>query len=253
MSNSPLHVLINGWFFGSDISGSGQYLHHMIMHLPTAAPHVRFTLLLPADRRYEDSYVMLSGMLPPNLAVQVVPSNAAMTGIDRRIPQSVMKLWWEQVRVPQAARAYDADVIWVPYWAAPYWQPRPTVVTVHDLIPLLLPEYRGGLLNRIYTRLVSATALRSAAVLTVSHASARDIVDHLGVAGDRVYAVHHGPNQMAESQKEAAYLAEVRQKFGLPERFFLYLGGFDVRKNVRTTLAAYARYLELGGDRKSVV
>jgi glycosyltransferase involved in cell wall biosynthesis len=34
----------------------------------------------------------------------------------------------------------------------------------------------------------------------------------------------------------------------LPDRYFLYLGGYDARKNVATTLAAYARYLELGGD-----
>jgi glycosyltransferase involved in cell wall biosynthesis len=35
----------------------------------------------------------------------------------------------------------------------------------------------------------------------------------------------------------------------LPPRFFLYLGGFDVRKNLRGTLTAYRRYLDRGGDR----
>jgi glycosyltransferase involved in cell wall biosynthesis len=34
----------------------------------------------------------------------------------------------------------------------------------------------------------------------------------------------------------------------LPDRFFLYLGGFDVRKNVTGTLHAYRRYLDRGGD-----
>jgi glycosyltransferase involved in cell wall biosynthesis len=40
----------------------------------------------------------------------------------------------------------------------------------------------------------------------------------------------------------------VRQKYQLPARFFLYLGGFDVRKNVQTTIHAYQRYLAQGGD-----
>lgn len=240
-----MHVLINGWFFGSDTAGSGQYLHHLLLHLPRVAPDARFTLLLPADKELDASLVTFLGELPPNLAVEFVVTNF---GAALRLPSSVIKLWWEQVCVPLAARQQNADLIWVPYWAAPYWQPRPTVVTVHDLIPSLLPAYRGGWLNRIYTSLVSATALRSAAVLTVSHASAKDIVTHLGVSGDRVYAIHNGPNQMAQERKDAAYLTEVRKKYALPERFFLYLGGFDVRKNLRTMLLAYERYLALGGS-----
>ena len=40
----------------------------------------------------------------------------------------------------------------------------------------------------------------------------------------------------------------VRRKYGLPHRYFLYLGGFDVRKNVASVMRAYRRYLELGGD-----
>jgi glycosyltransferase involved in cell wall biosynthesis len=123
------------------------------------------------------------------------------------------------------------------------------VVTVHDLIPLLLPDYAQGRMRRIYNRLVSASARRAAAVMTVSHAAARDIVTHLGVPGAHVHVVHHGPNQPTNSPPgDAAILHEVRARLGLPERFFLYLGGFDARKNLRTTLAAYKRYLELGGD-----
>jgi len=262
MVTSSLHVLINGWFLGDNASGSGQYLHYMLQHLPHHLPEsdipksrstVRLTLLVPADRQGNELYREMFGDPPANLtilAAPVLPETILPETISTRVrlPRNVAKLWWEQAVVPRAARQQNVDVIWVPYWAAPYWQPRPTVVTVHDLIPRLLPEYRGGLLNRVYTALVSATARRSAAVLTVSHASARDVVAHLGVPADRVYAVHHGPNQQAQTRGDAAYLSAIRQKFDLPERFFLYLGGFDVRKNLRTTLAAYRRYLELGGS-----
>ena len=74
---------------------------------------------------------------------------------------------------PLACRRLRADVAFVPYWGSPWWQPCPVVVTVHDLIPLLLPLYRGGMLQRAYTALVSRTARRAAAVLTDSEASKR--------------------------------------------------------------------------------
>jgi glycosyltransferase involved in cell wall biosynthesis len=48
--------------------------------------------------------------------------------------------------------------------------------------------------------------------------------------------------------QSAAEIATVRERYQLPERYFLYLGGFDMRKNVDATLAGYARYLALGGD-----
>jgi len=232
-----MHVLINGWFAGQEGTGSGQYLHHMLHHLPRHAPQHRYTLLIP-----------------PGAAEMLDAANRSWSGVKvsvRRsppLPRQLAKLWWEQAVMPAAARRLDADVLWTPYWAAPYWQPRPVVVTVHDLIPRLLPAYQGGWMQRLYTGLVSATARRSVAVITVSHASARDIVAYLRVPTDRVHVVHHGPNQAGMEQLNASVLADVRRRYNLPARYFLYLGGFDVRKNVRGVLHAYRRYLDLGGE-----
>jgi glycosyltransferase involved in cell wall biosynthesis len=113
---------------------------------------------------------------------------------------------------------------------------------------LLLPAYRGGVQHRLYTALVGQTARRAAAVLTVSQASKRDIVHHLGIPPARVHVVYHGPNQEGATTPDAAHLAAVRARYALPPRFFLYLGGFDVRKNLAETIQAYRRYLEQGGD-----
>lgn len=231
-----LHILINGWFAGQEGAGSGQYLHHMLAALPYAAQprnaaHVRWTLLVPQGVEATGwPGVVVAPVAPPPLS------------------GALRKLWWEQVTVPTWARRLHADVLWTPYWAAPLWQPVPSVVTVHDLIPLLLPDYRGGFMQRAYTALVAATARRSAQVITVSEAGARDVVAHLGIAAARVTPILHGPNQPNHKPATDTDYAELRARLHLPARYFLYLGGFDVRKNVETLLHAYARYLALGGD-----
>ena len=46
-------IAINGWFAGDRASGSGQYLNHLLMHLPQVAPAARFSLLLPTGRSVE--------------------------------------------------------------------------------------------------------------------------------------------------------------------------------------------------------
>ena len=201
-----MHILINGWFTGQMEAGSGQYLHHLLHYLPRIAPEHDYTLLTPAGAAAVPDWPGVT------LATRSLP----------RLPRQLAKVWWEQVAAPSAARDLHADVLWVPYWAAPYRQPVPTVVTVHDMIPQLLPAYRGGTLQRLYTRLVSATARRATAIITVSEAARRDVLAELDVPAQRVIAIHHGPNAMAPSALSPARLAAVQARYGLPPRYFLY-------------------------------
>ncbi len=164
------------------------------------------------------------------------------------LPAKVGKLWWEQVAVPLATHKLQADLLWVPYWAAPLWQPCPVVVTVHDVVQRLLPAYRGGRLQQLYTALVSHTARRAAAVITVSHAAAADIHRELSLPAERVQVVYNGLDDQRTEAVGAEQQQAVRAKYHLPARFFLYLGGFDIRKNVGATLQAYQRYLQQEGD-----
>jgi hypothetical protein len=117
---------------------------------------------------------------------QLIPVSTPFDGLSRNLA----KLWFEQVAFPRACRRQRSDVALVPYWGAPMWPACPTVVTIHDLIPLLLQLYRGGPLQRTYTGLVARTARRAHAVLTDSEAGRRDVIQHLRIPSDRVYAVH---------------------------------------------------------------
>ncbi|MFN2199757.1 MAG: glycosyltransferase family 4 protein [Caldilineaceae bacterium] len=235
-----MRLAVNGWFAGQQTTGSGQYLHHLLAHLPRQRSGIEIDIFVPAttyDPAWQKSWPSLhlhALDLPP-------------------LPRQLQKVWWEQVAYPRAARSQGADVLWVPYWAAPFWQPAPVVVTVHDVIPLILPQYRGGLQNRAYTWLVSHTARRAKSVVTVSHASADAIVRTLDIPTSRVHVVYHGPSASAHAPNSSRNVEAIRAKYHLPERYFLYLGGFDVRKNVASVVRAYKRFLEMGGQGEDLV
>ena len=267
-----MHVVVSGWFWGQPDTGSGQYLHRLLPHLAALNDQFRVSggadvsglaqPREPAQRTNNQNRTRYTLLLPRN-PVDAEHLNA-LAAYDSQLtvvqspplplPRQLAKLYWEQVTVPRSARGLGADLLYVPYWAAPLWQPVPTVVTVHDLIPLLLPPYRGGWTGRLYTKLVSTSARRCTAVVTVSEASKRDIVRHLGLPDERVTAVYHGPNRedddadQKEDDRTLSRIPQVARKYSLPERYFLYLGGFDVRKNVLGIVSAYCQYLELGGD-----
>ena len=235
-----MRVILNGWFWGQTATGSGQYLAHLLEHLPKAEP--KNEILLATWQRHAPSPD------PPGCSVWPLS-----TPFDR-ISANLSKLWFEQVSFPRAARRLGGDLAHVPHWGSPLRPTVPTVVTIHDLIPLLLPAYQGSRLVQGYTRLVAAAARRAVGVITVSQASQRDIIAHLRLPAARVWVTHEAAPASFQRADEAQ-IARVRREYGLPDSFSLYLGGFDVRKNVAGVLAAFARLLEReeSGDPRLVV
>ncbi len=211
-----MRVALNGFFWGQQHTGSGQYLHHLVYHVE---PLVPISLLQPSDcaRRF-------------NLG----------------------KLLFEQAQVTRRAYACGADLLHVPYWAPPLRSRLPVVVTVHDLIPLLLPEYRRSVLVRAYTTLVVAATRRATHVIADSEATRRDLITHLRLPAERVTVVYLGvgkqfrPTQDRAAGRHEQERVRARERYGLPERYILYLGGFDPRKNVPLLLRAYAGLREQG-------
>ncbi len=224
----PPRVLVNGWFWGQMHTGSGQYLHHLARCLPQVAGQLQYILALPQAS---------AAPAPAGWQVVVAPPAAG------RLGENLAKLWFEQISYPAACRRLAADIAFVPYWGSPWRLPCATAVTVHDLIPLLLPAYRGGPLQRAYSWLVSQTAGRAALILTDSQASRQDIIQRLSLPPDRVQAVLLAADERFRPATDQAELARVQVRYSLPERFMLYLGGFDVRKNVAGLVRAYARWV----------
>ena len=226
-----MRVAINAWFWHSPTTGSGQYTRRLVEHLVALEPGLEVLLVAPQGWAFQESQV--SGFKP-----QVVHLPKPQTWNLKPETSPLLKVWFEQIAFPRACRRLNAALAHVPYWAPPILPSVPTVVTIHDLIPLLLPEYRGGLLVRLYTSLVSIAARRASLAITDSAASRQDIIARLGLSAGRVRVVHLAADERYTPAPVPGD-REVRARYRLPERYVLYLGGFDVRKNVAAVLRAY--------------
>lgn len=229
------HVALNAWFWDRPDTGSGQYVRQLVSAfvgtggLPPAAPDLRVTLVAPPGWEVEP---------PPGADLVRVPLKGR---------GDWAKLRFEQSGFPEAARRAGASLAHVPYWGSSLASPIPVVVTIHDLIPLLLPEYRGGVLARLYTGLVAAAARGAAAVITDSRASGEDIARHLAIPSDRIFPIPLAAAPMFHPRQGSLLDMAIRKKYNLPAEYVLYLGGYDVRKNVETLLKAFT-YVKTGYD-----
>lgn len=237
-----MHILINGSFWSQPNVGYGQYLRGLLRWLPIIAPQHRFTLLLPAA------------------AGSDAPCPAGIATLRLRTPfdgrnANLAKLWFEQVSVPQtahmvtshaAAGSASQTILHVPYFAPPLRCAVPVVATIGDIIPLLLPEYRGTPQVRAYMALVARAARRTPHIITFSHHSRWDIATRLGIPARRITAIALAADERYQPQDRDNARARVAERYGLTGPFIYYVGGLDARKNVAILLRACARLRQQG-------
>jgi len=224
-----LCVGFDGAMLRAPHTGSGQYSAALIEAL-RALPEIAIVLLSPAP-------------LPNEPGAIVGPPPRFLKSERGR------KVWWEQIGIGRAARQTGVEVVHIPYFAAPLRQAIPHVVTVHDVIPLLMPAYAGGRTMRAYLRLVSAGTRRAAQVIADSECSRRDAIRVLALADARVTTIPLAVSADFGLTRDEALIARLRDQYGLHgKRVIVNFAGFDLRKDVATLLRAFARVIAERGD-----
>ena len=222
-----MRLAVNAWFWDRPTTGSGQYTHRLVEGLAALDPTLEILLIAPRGL---------------GVATRPFSSASPPEPLMPEISAGPTKIWFEQVAFPRACARLAVDLAHVPYWGSPLQPPVPTMVTIHDLIPRLLPAYRGGPLVRAYTALVTRSARKAPLALTDSAVSRCDIIDHLHLSAQHVRAIPLAADARYDPRPSPQDV-QVRSRYGVSGRYVLYLGGFDVRKNVGAAIQAYAQAL----------
>lgn len=219
-----MHIAINGWFWDQPWTGSGQYIRHLLEWLPKLSADLTLTLVLPSHVKTPTD----------------VPTGVNIIHGKLRFKGHLGKVWFEQRGYPAAVRRVGADIAHIPYWGPPLSsKPARLVCSVLDIIPLALREYRGGIGANLYTSLVAAGAKGAAHIITLSEASKEDIISHLDIAAEKITVTHLAVDDRFHPKLGQEHDEAVRQKYDLPDEFALYLGAYDIRKNVHNLLLAW--------------
>lgn len=119
--------------------------------------------------------------------------------------------------------------------------PRRSIVVLHDVIYRRFRRYDGKFFIRgFFNRLPERVARKAARVLTVSEFSRKEIAATTKICPDNILVVHNWLEESFFSAPSQTAPAGVCEKYKLPRRFWLYLGGYDYRKNVEFLIRAYA-------------
>ena len=116
----------------------------------------------------------------------------------------------------------------------------PIVVTIHDLIPYILPETVGrGYLER-FLRDMPLIVRDSKVILTVSEYSKRDIIKFFPfVNEEKIFVTPLAANKSYKPLNKTNCIEYIKNKYSIDSPFILYIGGFSTRKNVKELIIAF--------------
>ncbi len=201
----------------------------------------------------------LAGMI---LAGLPEPDPAGLPGSPRLVmpePLSGMKglgnILNEEYLGPRGLRDQVSLIHYIAHLDAPGFPTLPTVVTVPDLIMarfgVNLADFPWRLRTRIRVKrwLEHRAALKARRVIAISEYTGMEVVKYFGVSPDRVRVTPLAADERFRPVDDPDELRRVKDKYGLPEKFFLTVGGFDPRKNLPALIRAFGRLIKSGRDR----
>jgi glycosyltransferase involved in cell wall biosynthesis len=150
---------------------------------------------------------------------------------------------WEQKHLPTAAVKDKIDLLHCTSNTAPVSTKVPLVVTIHDIIYLEKWMITEGSwyqrLGNLYRRWnVPRIAHKAEVIITVSEYERERIIEGLKINPAKVKAIYNACGSHFTPGRDEAALQAFKKKMNLPDRFVLYLGNTDPKKNLPNVMKA---------------
>lgn len=130
------------------------------------------------------------------------------------------------------------DIVHYPYFdlfflTLPLRKMAKTVVTIHDVIPLVFPEhYPPGIKGKIKFLIQKFSLQSTSAVITDSQNSKNDIFNYLNYPKDKIHVVYLASGEAFKNLEIGTWKLEITKRYSLPDQFVLYVGDVNWNKNI---------------------
>ena len=214
--------------------GIGTYIRNLLRHLARLDRESEYVVLCrPEDRQ------TLAAVGPNFRTVAESAPNYSLA---------------EQVRIPLALKRERVSLFHAPHYVLPPLVRCPSVVTIHDCIHLMFPQYLPNRLALGYARTsIRLAAQRATRVMTVSESSKRDILRFVETASDKIDVIYNAYDERFAVEPREEDVVRVRERYQLHDEFVLYAGNVKPHKNLERLIQAFHLVRKRGLDHLKLV
>lgn len=217
-----MNICIDGraakWYRGT---GIGTYTHQVITYLNEIDAINDYLLFLAEDSSLDS--------LNDNFHVESVNTNPNNN-------------FWDEIRVPNILSDKNIDLYHVPQNGVGLSQSIgcKKVITLHDIIPLRLPETVSDRYLKIFNEDLPKIISNVDGIITVSEFSKRDIAKEFDYPLDKIFVTHLAAESIYKPLSKSKCKQILADKYKINDKFILYVGGFSPRKNILGLIEAFS-------------
>ena len=212
------------------LEGFGWYTHEIMRRMVERHPEHEYLFLF--DRPFDPAFVYSDRVKP---LVLFPPARHPL----------LFYAWFEHA-VPWALRQWKADVFFSPDSLLSLSTPVPTVLTVHDVIPLQMPEQIKWIHRVYYNLYLKRFIQRADTVMTVSEFTKQSILETTGISPDKIKVAYNGCREIFRPVAPEEQTA-VRAQYANGQPYFFYSGAIHPRKNIPRLIRAFDRFKSTTG------
>jgi glycosyltransferase involved in cell wall biosynthesis len=160
----------------------------------------------------------------------------------------------EQLKIPMVLKREAVTLFHAPHYVLPRLVRCRSVVTIHDCIHLMFPQYLPNRFALRYAKVsIGTAAKRATRVLTVSESSKRDILRFVDTEPDKIDVIYNAYDERFAIDPNEEDVVRVRERFQLQDEFVLYAGNVKPHKNLERLIEAFDIVRRRGLDHLKLV
>jgi glycosyltransferase involved in cell wall biosynthesis len=206
--------------------GIGTYIRNLVQSLARVDTQNNYVLFVGPDsaRTFRE--------LPDRFRTVLEPAPVYSA---RELVALSWRLWRQKV-----------DLYHSTHYVLPAWVPCKAVVTIHDIIHLLYPEFLPSPLAFLYAqRMIRRGLTRGDAIIAVSMSTKTDLMEYFDLSGEKIEVVYQGVSDAFRERLSDERLRDTRQRLGLDREYVLFIGNPKPHKNLDNVVRAFGRALQL--------
>jgi glycosyltransferase involved in cell wall biosynthesis len=223
------------------LTGIGNYTYNVLKHMPYRTENKITIIHSVNDKTY------LSKLLTFNNLKDIKTPRLNMLPLAKGIQKMIL--------MPLKINQQKLDVVHDTYHFGPFFllnRPTRRVLTVHDLTPLILPEFHKRSRTFLHKVIFYKILKDSDHIITVSENTKNDLINKFKIPEDKIRVIPLAANENFK-QIDESKIFSTTTKYNINCPFILYVGTLEPRKNIPNLLNAYYKLKKQGINHKLVI
>ncbi len=201
--------------------GIGTYIRNLILNLSQLDRENEYWLVARERDKSE------LGILPPNFSFIY--------------DQSLESAFWNDLVLPYTLKRRGIEILHTPHFNIPRFLRCKSVITIHDCVHILFPNYAPSKAAYDQARKTTRRAIRrSSHILAVSAATQRDLMRLFSVPEEKITVAYNAIDESVVLSKGAAEQKQVLERYQIQDPFLLYAGNIKPHKNIARLIEAFS-------------